>query len=752
MRQVRRLAIVLLALGVVTAAIYATGAFTNLTAQRDANVAVTGDASAYLSLKPSSGPNGVYASYDENGQLQIVLGDDATGSGVNRDAVTIFRDVFTITNQGSQTIGLWLTDESDAVTFQVNGQSIESKGQAIIIAPGTTKFVGLVIDTRQVGKGQDLLESVTFHSSSEVSGSSGGSGTVGSRDQPSMDSPPSSQTAEPPASPSKEGDDGSNSKYEDCAWWDVGCHGRNAEDFLGSILSGGDNGDGSPSEKSIDDAAVRTIGSLVPVVGPILANSDKIREGFNDDTTARLIGTLIPGAGYILTHPDKVRDRFLTEEGDFDLTGDETPIGEEINDRIHGIPRGDFDGDGTRFWNEPVDFIIVPLLDHDDFPGMTTFSKGVIYGSMGQEGGFVYKEDCHKWTCVSDEAADSTAYLAGSVGFGVALAVAAVFTGGTAGVALAVVSGAMDLRNGIQSIANEKYWMAALNFAGFIPIMGDLAKGGGEFLSTVSKMDEVSDLKRLIKFAPDSVGVKLLGTVSDAPVQKLYSKGIPMEDIIKYVDADDVNYQLVLELRSKGMDIPAEDIRFYVNKDIDLGLVKKARKGGSNRDVMSPNKIRSIFSDGAHESIEKLAKKQGYSLEEIDDLMSKGVEPKVISDLRAEEISKVDIKYLANEGADMKKIRKVLKQEVSLEDVKFYVDNDISLGGVSKLRKIGYSPKGIKKLSMYYKPIAKRYDKALDSNKLTKKDVRIANRKVDIETKITKQALTILKASTGYSS
>jgi hypothetical protein len=205
MSRVRQLAIALLALGVVTAAIYATGAFTTLTAQRNADVAVAGDASAYLSLKPASGPNGEYARYDAHGQLQIVLGDGATGGGVNRDAMTIVRDVFTITNQGSQSIGLWLTDGSDAVTFQVNGQSIEGKGQAMTIAPGTTKSVGLVVDTRQVGNGEDLLESVTFRSSTAVAGSNGGSRSGDSADQPVMDSPPSSQTEQTPASDSKGG-------------------------------------------------------------------------------------------------------------------------------------------------------------------------------------------------------------------------------------------------------------------------------------------------------------------------------------------------------------------------------------------------------------------------------------------------------------------------------------------------------------------------------------------------------------------
>jgi hypothetical protein len=197
----RRFAIVLLALGLVTGAIYATGAFTSLTAQRDANVAVTGDASAYLSLKPASGPNGEYARY-EHGQLQVVLGETTTekgtGSGVNVNAVTTVNNVFTITNQGSQTVGLWLTDGSDSVTFKSGGQSIEGKGNVITIKPGTTKPVSLVVDTRQVKTDADLLKSVTFHSSAAVSGvpAQSGSGT-GSEPPTSVADAPPTETNQP---------------------------------------------------------------------------------------------------------------------------------------------------------------------------------------------------------------------------------------------------------------------------------------------------------------------------------------------------------------------------------------------------------------------------------------------------------------------------------------------------------------------------------------------------------------------------
>lgn len=223
MRRVKRFALVLMAFGLVTSAIYATGAFSNLTATRNANVAVTGDASSYLALRPATGPNGAYASY-ENGQLQVVLGGETTGSGVNRDAVTTVKNVFTITNQGSQTVGLWLTDGSDTVTFKVGGRSIEGKENAITIETGTTKPVSIVVDTRHIETDTDLLKSVTFHASSTVSGTDaaaqGESGTgresaPSSSPEPAADTPTPdnnqpSKPSTPPPTPKPKKDDGFN--------------------------------------------------------------------------------------------------------------------------------------------------------------------------------------------------------------------------------------------------------------------------------------------------------------------------------------------------------------------------------------------------------------------------------------------------------------------------------------------------------------------------------------------------------------
>ncbi|UPM41660.1 hypothetical protein [Halocatena salina] len=173
--RVRRVAIVLMAVGIVTSAIYATGAFSGILVSRDASVSVTGDASGYLGLKPAPGPNGAYARYGDGGQLRLTLSEavsteNASGEGLNPGAVTTVENVFTITNQGTQSVGLWLMDGSDAVTFTVDGQSIEGQGNAIALGTGDTKPVSVEIDTRNADVNQNLLESVTFEADTDVNG------------------------------------------------------------------------------------------------------------------------------------------------------------------------------------------------------------------------------------------------------------------------------------------------------------------------------------------------------------------------------------------------------------------------------------------------------------------------------------------------------------------------------------------------------------------------------------------------------
>jgi DNA-binding transcriptional MerR regulator len=181
MSRVRRLAIVLMTVSVVVGAVYATGAFTNLTAQRDANIKVAGDASGYLALQPAPGPNGAYTSL-RNGKLRVSLTGaiDGAGKGVNRDALTVVRNIFTITNKGSQPVGVWLTDKSKAVTFKggTKWKRLEGRGHAVTLRPGQTLFVGLTVDTRRHTSG-DLINAMTIHAESDVSGRAIESGPTG---------------------------------------------------------------------------------------------------------------------------------------------------------------------------------------------------------------------------------------------------------------------------------------------------------------------------------------------------------------------------------------------------------------------------------------------------------------------------------------------------------------------------------------------------------------------------------------------
>jgi hypothetical protein len=153
-------------------------AFTNLTATRDANIQVAGDASSYLALQPALGPNGAYASL-RGGKLHVSLTGaiDGEGKGVNRATQTIVRNIFTITNQGSQPVDIWLTDASERVTFRTNGTAIERRDQTVTVTPGETLAVGLTVDTRQL-TGDIDLQTMTIHAQSEVGDAGNADGTT----------------------------------------------------------------------------------------------------------------------------------------------------------------------------------------------------------------------------------------------------------------------------------------------------------------------------------------------------------------------------------------------------------------------------------------------------------------------------------------------------------------------------------------------------------------------------------------------
>jgi hypothetical protein len=107
---------VLAALGMASgggALLTGTGAFTSVSANRDVNVAVVGDADAYLRLGPCTDtngnplPNGDYVTGASDGAMSLDLSStngNVNGAGVNSNALSTFDNVFQICNQGTQPV------------------------------------------------------------------------------------------------------------------------------------------------------------------------------------------------------------------------------------------------------------------------------------------------------------------------------------------------------------------------------------------------------------------------------------------------------------------------------------------------------------------------------------------------------------------------------------------------------------------------------------------------------------------------
>jgi len=122
--------------GILLAAIVvmSTGAFTSVTADREATINVSGDASALLGLEAHA----PYASYDDDGALVVEL-----PSGVNVDAETDLGKVFTIYYNGTRDVTVWVhqmlgaTDvtETSPILFTSSSEGNPSNMQAVWNTP-----------------------------------------------------------------------------------------------------------------------------------------------------------------------------------------------------------------------------------------------------------------------------------------------------------------------------------------------------------------------------------------------------------------------------------------------------------------------------------------------------------------------------------------------------------------------------------------------------------------------------------------
>lgn len=160
--------------------ILGTGAFTNVTADRNASVAVANEDQAFLRIVPAPGVNGNFATQGSEADGEVIGLDfnDATGTGgpsegVGQDSRYEFDDVFRIENQGTQTVyvdidpltGVPIPDGSGTgstageadVEFYVpdgsggrtliQGGAEQSPGNVLEVPVGTERGVGVYITT-----------------------------------------------------------------------------------------------------------------------------------------------------------------------------------------------------------------------------------------------------------------------------------------------------------------------------------------------------------------------------------------------------------------------------------------------------------------------------------------------------------------------------------------------------------------------------------------------------------------------------
>ncbi len=123
-----------------------------------------------IEMAPSDGPNGVYATYDENDKIAIKITEERQeaakwegGSGVSENTVTEIDDIFDITYTGEDEARVWLDEMEEAgITFYIGDDpenTFEGELNNVSLDEGEVVSVGLLIDT-----------SVDDHEVEEVSG------------------------------------------------------------------------------------------------------------------------------------------------------------------------------------------------------------------------------------------------------------------------------------------------------------------------------------------------------------------------------------------------------------------------------------------------------------------------------------------------------------------------------------------------------------------------------------------------------
>ena len=146
-----------------------TGAFTSVRAERTVSVSTAEDDDAFLALEPADTVYGdMYATLTNEGLLALSFADNGRASGLGTDSEYDFDDVFTVTNQGTQTVYVWGTfdftgsDFADGTVWFYPGSDSTTRmndgDNAVVELPvGDTTHVGVHFDTTDVDLGETTL-------------------------------------------------------------------------------------------------------------------------------------------------------------------------------------------------------------------------------------------------------------------------------------------------------------------------------------------------------------------------------------------------------------------------------------------------------------------------------------------------------------------------------------------------------------------------------------------------------------------
>ena len=146
-----------------------TGAFSNVSADRQVAVTVADDAAGLLSLEPAAGPNGEYVD-DDGDRVSVALGDSQ--AGLTEAATYEFDRTLRVGNQGTQTVYVWAELSSAAFAsddlYVYPGESTTplNAANAAELGIGSGIDLGFYVNTAGVDT-DTYTPTITLHASDE---------------------------------------------------------------------------------------------------------------------------------------------------------------------------------------------------------------------------------------------------------------------------------------------------------------------------------------------------------------------------------------------------------------------------------------------------------------------------------------------------------------------------------------------------------------------------------------------------------